>query len=252
MDWSDIYKDVKRIVAELHLQGCTTPLFRGQANRDWELLPSLARRLWLFDTQYGSTEKHIYLKFRTHGDHLIPKQLGPWDDLFLMQHHGIPTRLLDWTENFAVALYFAMPLYSDASVGAPEYGSVYILNPNRLNEVFFQRRCIQVLNHDFPDGYYHHFLADDGIYRESFPRVLAVGGSSQFARMRVQGSAYTLHNDPFEPLEALCPDAVTRVDIPAKVMSEVNFFLSLAGINKFTIFQDLDSLGEFISLNEFL
>jgi hypothetical protein len=61
-----------------------------------------------------------------------------WDILFAMQHYGTPTRLLDWTEVFGVALYFAI-IGIDETKRTDEKGRkipppcVWLLNPYRLN-----------------------------------------------------------------------------------------------------------------------
>ena len=61
----------------------------------------------------------------------MPSRYGPmFDWLCLMQEHGAPTRLLDWTENILYALYFAV---REREVDCD--GAVWILNAGRLNEI---------------------------------------------------------------------------------------------------------------------
>lgn len=80
-----------------------TRWFRGQANADWALHPGLARK--------PATLKHeaaLMKRFRQNATTLVPhRPADEWEWLFLAQHYGLPTRLLDWSENPLVALYFA-------------------------------------------------------------------------------------------------------------------------------------------------
>jgi hypothetical protein len=52
-----------------------------------------------------------------------------WNNYFLMQHYGLNTRLLDWTESALVAIYFAVKDFSKT-----DDSKIWILNPHKLNE----------------------------------------------------------------------------------------------------------------------
>lgn len=99
-------------------------IFRGQSKSDWRLEPSLERAVVRHaETTPGASltehwmahpkdfERHVLLGFQRRAHHYIPNP--PAEDavlewLALMQHHGVPTRLLDWTFSPYVALYFAL------------------------------------------------------------------------------------------------------------------------------------------------
>ncbi|MCP4594131.1 MAG: FRG domain-containing protein [bacterium] len=58
---------------------------------------------------------------------------NPFDRLCMAQHYNVPTRLLDWTENFLTAAYFAVAGENDNGVSVEEDGAIYVLNAYSLN-----------------------------------------------------------------------------------------------------------------------
>src|SRR5215213_960691 len=120
--WSSTLKSVAKEIKRLRDVGCPDPFFRGHSNHKWELMPSLGRRKHNLEV----VESRLYEGFRTLGGHLLRQGCSTWEILFLMQHHALPTRLLDWSESFAVALFFALR-------HAKGPAAVWILNPYALN-----------------------------------------------------------------------------------------------------------------------
>lgn len=92
-------------------------LFRGQSDASWHLYPTLGRSPYL-EPELLAKEKSSLSEFKQKALSHIPIGFdikSEWDWLALAQHHGLPTRLLDWTENPLVALWFAL---SDKDVEA--------------------------------------------------------------------------------------------------------------------------------------
>ena len=83
-------------------------LFRGQSNKDYELIPSIGRnQRSAFDITILGEERNLIEMAKYQLPNVFHANLQPIDLLALLQHHGIPTRLLDITESPLVALFFA-------------------------------------------------------------------------------------------------------------------------------------------------
>jgi hypothetical protein len=107
-------------------------VFRGLAKSDYSHVSSLAR----LKGDYAALETHLIRNFRKYAHRAAP---GPtvWDWLALGQHHGLPTRLLDWSFSPLVALHFATASWpdEDAVLLAVDCAGAHRLLPNPLREV---------------------------------------------------------------------------------------------------------------------
>jgi hypothetical protein len=116
------------------LHGSFGTWFRGHADRRWQLLPSVFRPLTLTNGvryEEGNLFHHFQLLAPEH--HTTHRNAFDW--LCLMQHYGLPTRLIDWTENLLTALYFATSEQQDGGAHSDVNGRVFILAPRILNRV---------------------------------------------------------------------------------------------------------------------
>lgn len=77
--------------------------FRGQGDSNWQLKSSLFRQSFSTLEQYLNNERTKYNLFKNLG-HMYHNE-DDWSLLYTMQHHGVKTRLLDWSESFATALF---------------------------------------------------------------------------------------------------------------------------------------------------
>jgi hypothetical protein len=109
----------------------STLVFRGLARASYTNTSSLAR----LSGDYAGLERHLVRNFRKYAHQEAP---GPteWDWMALGQHHGLPTRLLDWTFSPLVALHFATASWpeDDALLWAVDVEAVHRSLPGPLRE----------------------------------------------------------------------------------------------------------------------
>jgi len=199
-------------------------LFRGQ-REDWPLLPKIARvkprRGLLKD------ERRMFEAFQREGAaHLSPFPTNEWDLLAIAQHHGLATRLLDWTKNPLAALWFAVRKPA-ASTSAPAVVWAYSPGDDDLVKDFEKSSPFS------------------GERTNVFePRHIT-------ARIRAQDGAFTVHKYlkdrpgfvAFQNNRAQL-GKLTKVLISAERFAELRYQLDRCGIHDASLFPDLDGLSK--------
>lgn len=229
--------------------------FRGHAQESWTLTPSLLRSpRWTSGSLsvLNSVESSLFWEFRARAHELNEKCSLDWDYLCHMRHHGVNTRLLDWTEVLAVAVYFAIGGLAGVKSGKPpaEACSIWMLDPYSLNsreESWDAREIIEPrMILECCDDYDYGDMLDDGAVMWEDP--VAIYPKQINARMRAQRGWFTVHGTDIRSLDAIAPECVANVSMEPKAISEAAEFLATAGIAHGILFPDLDGLAR--ELNE--
>jgi hypothetical protein len=106
-------------------------VYRGQAHQEWGLVPSFYRgvdpaSLHVSCYELDIVERDLYREYDLKATQFIGRPSSIWEVLVSAQHHGTPTRLLDWTARPLAAAYFA------CSAAPAHDGAIWYANPANL------------------------------------------------------------------------------------------------------------------------
>jgi len=230
--------------------------FRGCGRGDYRLLPSLYRHPTR--TKIGDIarlEAELITRFRQRSIPFHDRALtDDWDTLFFMQHYGVPTRLLDWTESPFVGLYFAVMSapYSVSPRGRLRFGhaaAMWILDPVAWNR--------HSLSHQSFDGGVL-VPGDDALkgYRPtpSFSGMnnhpVALYGAHNSSRIVAQRGVFTIFGQNTNPMEKAFvtenfpADSLVKVTLGRAILSGLRQSVLKQGTTESVVFPDLAGLSK--------
>lgn len=249
MGYSAEWIDILNQVTEIQKKNQYT-WFRGLPDCEYDLHSGL---LVNYDEHisYRDTEKSNYTLFKSIG--YTFHDLEDWDLLFLMQHHGVKTRLLDWTESFAVALYFAIEkwAYEDEDSNP---ACIWILNPLRLNENVFEERKFFMTNEITYEKYLNKDWSKDKIKAWSnknynFKESFAIYPNRNSSRMVSQHGVFTFQGQLDKPLneEISDEDTLYKIELKSSLADDIKLFLKQSGVTDYSLFPSLEGLAKYIN-----
>ena len=206
--------------------------FRGQS-RQFPLIPSVGRnkdsKLWF------SSEKTVLEEFKREAlPYLGYTPVNDWQWMTVAQHNGLPTRLLDWTSNPLIALWFAV--YKPAHESLPGIVWTFIYDDKKIISNTIGQPC-------------PFSIEDTFLY---YPEHI-------FSYIQAQSGIFTIHhrqksNSEFVPFEKT-KDAdllLRKIEIPSEHFNTLKYKLFRLGVSASSLFPGLQGLVERIKYqNEF-
>ena len=234
--------------------------FRGQREGE-ELTPSLLRN----DPVLDDIDNYLYCDATVMGRSELTLANNSWEKLATLQHHDVPTRLLDWSSSLVSALFFAFnsclrcssiltcskTVTSKACIGFP---IIYVLDPSKMHDKLYPRiinkmaitvGVDELLDYEKEFVVKHH-SKNDWKYKNG-PVFLEIPWFD--TRMQAQKGYFTFHLDK-TPLETLLRenDGLIKISIPEDSIKSICEEFTILGINEFDLFRELPSLAHYLKL----
>lgn len=215
--------------------------FRGMSCADHDLSTALNRHL----RGQAELERDMLRAFRKYAFRDADWKTV-WHWLALAQHHGLPTRLLDFTYSPLVALHFATAnlaaYHLDGVVWAVDFCASNQLLPGKLRAAL-DEEGVNVFTAELLESVATTLPAFDSLSKDPF--LLFFEPPSLDERIVNQFALFTLMSDPTARLDqwlAQRPQVARRIRIPARLKLEIRDKLDQANITERVLFPGLDGL----------
>lgn len=221
-------------------------VYRGTPHPEYELLTGLDR-LGGCNPPHGKThlEEHVLRNFLRYAKPFLSATANDWELMVLAQHHGLPTRLLDWTYSPLIAAHFAT-LPGERNVDRV----IWKLEWKSVHE-HFKLKPLAFLVSDLDEA-----LRQKGF--ESAAQLFEGQGGELFvcmleppaldARLLAQSAAFTFCSDKTRSLDSVLQEhglakSLTRFIIPADKVDRIRDQLDLCTMTERRLFPDLDGIA---------
>jgi hypothetical protein len=218
--------------------------FRGQCDRRQALTTSLMR----MGGQFWRVEAAMLRAFRKYARYELPSYESLWDWLAVAQHHGLPTRLLDWTYSPFVAMHFASlgDPGVDGLIWCVDYGITNRHLPRPLQSALREEEA-DVFTGEMLDRVVEGLGSLDRLSKREF--IAFFEPPSLDSRIVNQFALFSLMSSPrgrIDDLLAAIPNAARKLIVPAGLKREVRDLLDQGNINERVLFPGLDGLSQYL------
>ncbi len=222
-------------------------IYRGLDNSSFELLTSLQR----LEGRFHKLEGHLLRNFQKYAHRDAAPGNSIWNWMATAQHHGLPTRLLDWTYSPYVALHFT----TNDLAKINEDGIIWCLNYTELNE-FLPDKLKQVIRREESNAFTAEMLQsvckridqlDELVEEEDF--ILFLEPPSLDERIVNQFALFSLMSSTTVRLDEWLqkhPGLFFRIVIPVELKWEIRDKLDQANITERVLFPGLGGLSQWL------
>lgn len=245
--WSELQELLFTDAYNTNIDRIRSPyIYRGLSNFNYDLKTSLIR----LKGSYQELEFHLLRNFKKYSSRPDIKNKSDWEWLALAQHHGLPTRLLDWTYSPYVALHFATneinKYNEDGVIWALNYENLKKYLPDNLNE-----KLNSVGSNSFTiDMLKQTYRNINELSKEKSDFVVAFEPPSLDDRIVNQYAIFTFMSHSNAVLNEWLldkPELYFRIKIPAEMKWEIRDKLDQVNINERVLFPGMDGLSKWLA-----
>jgi len=229
--------------------------YRGCGSAARSLLPSLYRHIRLkTPEELADLERQLMTRFRQRSIPYHNRSLmDDWDALFFMQHYGVPTRLLDWTENPLIALHFALMGATRMATSSGRLAFASDAADWMLDPVTWNRHALRHVSFEggvlSPDDEAIKGYQPTPKFAGMHNQPVALYGAHNSARIVAQQGVFTIFGRNAKPMEQVFKtdgfpaECLTKITMTKSVILPMRKSLLNHGITESVVFPDLEGLA---------
>ena len=245
--WEELQRELFRNTWNKKINRFRSPyVYRGLGSKDFDLKTSLIR----LGGNYAELEPHLLRNFRKYAQRSASPGGSIWNWLAVAQHHGLPTRLLDWTFSPYVALHFATENYHRYDTD----GAIWCVNNVETNK-FLPEKLRHVIAEEGSNVFTAEMLEpvcsslkELAILKE-IEYVLFLEPPSLDERIVHQFALFSIMSSAEAELHTWLHDHAElyfRIIIPAELKWEIRDKLDQANITERVLFPGLNGLSQWL------
>jgi hypothetical protein len=222
--------------------------YRGCRDKDHKLRPTLYRHASKTKIEeISALEAELTTRFVQRSLPFLQRTLtDDWDKLFLMQHYGVPTRLLDWTENPFVGIYFAL---NSGTESKRTDAALWMCDPIGWNQAALDHISYKGGVLDESNQLLRSYAPGMPVAQMPMHPIM-IYGTYNSPRIVAQRGGFALFGQGIEPMEEVhklgkFPSGVlTKIIIEKERVEEIRASLFRKGFTESVVFPDLDGLAK--------